>query len=36
MGEREGVNGLDLLNPASESLTGLASFTNTRIKVYRA
>ncbi len=31
-----GVNGLDLLNPASESLTGLASFTNTRIKVYRA
>jgi anaerobic selenocysteine-containing dehydrogenase len=31
-----GVNGLALLNPASEPLTGLASFTNTRVKVYRA
>ncbi len=31
-----GVNGLALLDPASEPLTGLASFTNTRVKVYRA
>ena len=31
-----GVNGLALLNPVSEPLTGLASFTNTRVKVYRA
>ncbi len=31
-----GVNGLDLLDPASEPLSGLASFTNTRVKVYRA
>lgn len=31
-----GVNGLELLNPASEPLTGLAVFTNTRVKVYRA
>jgi len=28
-----GVNGLEILNPASEPLTGLASFTNTRVKV---
>ena len=28
-----GVNGLELLNPASEPLTGLAAFTNTRVKV---
>lgn len=31
-----GVNGLELLNPASEPLTGLAAFTNTRVKVSRA
>lgn len=31
-----GVNGLELLNPASEPLTGLASFTNTRVRVYKA
>jgi menaquinone reductase, molybdopterin-binding-like subunit len=30
-----GVNGLTLLNPASEPITGLAAFTNTRVKVYR-
>jgi len=30
-----GVNGLEVLNPASEPLTGLASFTNTRVKVTR-
>ncbi|MBS1252494.1 MAG: Thiosulfate reductase molybdopterin-containing subunit PhsA [Anaerolineales bacterium] len=31
-----GVNGLEILNPASEPATGLASFTNTRVKVYKA
>jgi hypothetical protein len=31
-----GVNGLELLNPDTEPVTGLASFTNTRVKVYRA
>jgi anaerobic selenocysteine-containing dehydrogenase len=31
-----GVNGLDLLNPASEPVSGLAAFTNTRVKVYKA
>ena len=31
-----GVNGVELLSPASEPLSGLASFTNTRVKVYRA
>jgi anaerobic selenocysteine-containing dehydrogenase len=31
-----GVNGLELLNPASEPLTGLAAFTNTHVKVSRA
>ncbi len=31
-----GVNGLDLLDPASEPASGLASFTNTKVKVYRA
>jgi len=31
-----GVNGLEILSPASEPATGLASFTNTRVKVYRA
>lgn len=30
-----GVNGLALLNPASEPVSGLAAFTNTRVKVYR-
>jgi len=30
-----GVNGLDLLNPASEPVSGLASFTNTRVRVRR-
>ena len=31
-----GVNGLELLNPTSEPLTGLAAFTNTRVKVRKA
>lgn len=31
-----GVNGLEILNPASEPATGLASMTNTRVRVYRA
>ncbi|MFZ0545756.1 MAG: molybdopterin-dependent oxidoreductase [Candidatus Promineifilaceae bacterium] len=31
-----GVNGIDLLNPATEPVSGLASFTNTRAKVYKA
>jgi anaerobic selenocysteine-containing dehydrogenase len=31
-----GVNGVALLDPASEPFAGLASFTNTRVKVYRA
>ena len=31
-----GVNGLALLSPASEPAAGLAAFTNTRVKVYRA
>jgi anaerobic selenocysteine-containing dehydrogenase len=31
-----GVNGLELLDPASEPLSGLAAFTNTRVKVSRA
>lgn len=31
-----GVNGLDLLNPASEPASGLAAFTNTHVKVYKA
>ncbi|MBI5824442.1 MAG: molybdopterin-dependent oxidoreductase [Chloroflexi bacterium] len=31
-----GVNGLEILNPASEPLTGLAAFTNTRVKVSKA
>ncbi|MDP1714370.1 MAG: molybdopterin-dependent oxidoreductase [Anaerolineales bacterium] len=33
--KNRGVNGLELLNPASEPLTGLAAFTNTRVKVYK-
>ena len=31
-----GVNGLEILNPATEPVTGLAAFTNTRVKIYRA
>ena len=31
-----GVNGLEILNPASEPSSGLAVFTNTNVKVYRA
>lgn len=31
-----GVNGLDLLSPNSEPLTGLAAFTNTRVKVSKS
>jgi anaerobic selenocysteine-containing dehydrogenase len=34
--KNRGVNGLELLNPNTEPVTGLASFTNTRVKVYRA
>jgi anaerobic selenocysteine-containing dehydrogenase len=30
-----GVNGLEIINPASEPFTGLAAFTNTRVKVYK-
>ena len=29
-----GVNGLEILNPTSEPFSGLAAFTNTRVKVY--
>lgn len=29
-------NGLEILNPASEPSSGLAVFTNTNVKVYRA
>jgi anaerobic selenocysteine-containing dehydrogenase len=31
-----GVNGLEILDPASEPVTGLAAFTNTRVRVRRA
>jgi menaquinone reductase, molybdopterin-binding-like subunit len=31
-----GVNGLTILDPSSEKLSGLAAFTNTRVRVYRA
>ena len=31
-----GVNGLELMGPDTEPLTGLAAFTNTRVRVYRA
>ena len=31
-----GVNGLEILNPATEPASGLAVFTNTNVKVYRA
>jgi len=31
-----GVNGLELMGPESEPLTGLAAFTNTRVRVYPA
>ncbi len=31
-----GVNGLTIMNPDSEPATGLAAFTNTRVKVYPA
>jgi anaerobic selenocysteine-containing dehydrogenase len=34
--KERGVNGLALLNPATEPAAGLAAFTNTRVKVYRA
>ncbi|NQS92065.1 MAG: molybdopterin-dependent oxidoreductase [Chloroflexi bacterium] len=34
--KNRGVNGLEIMNPASEPITGLASYTNTRVKVYRA
>jgi len=30
-----GVNGLEILNPASEPFSGLAAFTNTRVRVLR-
>jgi hypothetical protein len=29
-----GINGLEIMNPASEKFTGLAAFSNTRVKVY--
>ncbi len=31
-----GVNGLELLSPASEPISGLAAFTNTRVRVTKA
>jgi len=31
-----GVNGLEILNPATEPVSGVAAFTNTRVKVYKA
>jgi anaerobic selenocysteine-containing dehydrogenase len=34
--KNRGVNGLEIMNPAVEPFSGLASFTNTRVKVYRA
>jgi menaquinone reductase, molybdopterin-binding-like subunit len=34
--KNRGVNGLEILNPTSEPVTGLAAFTNTRVRVYRA
>ncbi|MBZ0277348.1 MAG: hypothetical protein K8I60_14480, partial [Anaerolineae bacterium] len=33
--KNRGVNGLEILNPASEPATGLAAMTNTRVRVYR-
>ena len=30
-----GVNGLELMGPETEPLTGLAALTNTRVNVYR-
>ena len=33
--KNRGVNGLEIINPESEPFTGLASLTNTRVKVYR-
>ncbi len=35
-GGGRGVNGLDIINPASEPSSGLAALTNTNVKVYRA
>jgi molybdopterin-containing oxidoreductase family iron-sulfur binding subunit len=32
--KNRGVNGITLLNPESEPVSGLAAFTNTRVKVY--
>ena len=34
--KNRGVNGLELMGSNTEPLTGLAAFTNTRVKVYRA
>ncbi len=34
--DMRGVNGLELLDPASEPVSGLAAFTNTRVRVYPA
>lgn len=34
--KNRGVNGLEILNPKSEPITGLASLTNTRVQVYKA
>lgn len=34
--KNRGVNGLEIINPASEPFTGLAALSNTRVKVYRA
>lgn len=35
-GGGRGVNGLDIINPATEPSSGLAALTNTNVKVYRA
>lgn len=34
--KERGINGMALLNPESEPTSGLASLTNTRVKVYRS
>jgi anaerobic selenocysteine-containing dehydrogenase len=34
--KNRGENGLEILNPATEPVTGLAAFTNTHVRVYRA
>jgi hypothetical protein len=33
--EGRGPNGLEIMNPASEPFSGLASFTNTRVQIVK-